>query len=75
MKLCIKKKGNSLRIRYDLEKRQNTVIANRYKELLETNISQINKDETDMTKLLSDIEKMIYSTSTTIGKFRKKNQP
>ena len=53
MKLCIKKKGNNKIIRYDLEKLRNPDIANKYNELLESKISQIIKDETDMTKLLS----------------------
>ena len=75
MKLCIKKKERNNRIRYDLEKLRNPQIANEYKEKLELVLSQINKDENNVTKIVSDIEKAIHLTAETIiGKYRRKKQ-
>ena len=76
MKLCLKKKERSNRIRYDLEKLRNPQIANEYKEKLELVLSQINKDENNVTTIVSDIEKAIHLTAETIiGKYRRKKQP
>ena len=57
MKLCLKKKERSNRIRYDLEKLRNPQIANEYKEKLELVLSQINKDENNVTKIFLILKK------------------
>ena len=76
MKLCLKKKERNNRIRYDLEKLRNPQIANEYKEKLELVLSQINKDENNVTKIVSDIEKAIHLTAETIiGKYRRRKNP
>ena len=76
MKLCLKKKERNNRIRYDLEKLRNSQIANEYKEKLELVLSQTNKDDNNVTKIVSDIEKAIHITAETIiGKYRRKKQP
>ena len=49
MKLCLRKKERNNRIRYDLENLRNPQIANEYKEKLELVLSQINKDENNVT--------------------------
>ena len=40
----LRKKGTIRRLRHDLENLRNPIIANQYKELLDTYTSQINKD-------------------------------
>ena len=75
-KLRLKKKERNNIIRYDLEKLRNPQIAKEYKEKLELLLSQINKDENNVTKIVSDIEKAIHLTAETIiGKYRRKKQP
>ena len=75
MKLYLKKKERNNRIRYYLEKLRNPQSANEYKEKLELFLSQINKDENNVTNIVSDIEKAIHITAETIiGKYRRKKQ-
>ena len=57
MKLCLKKKERSNRIRYDLEKLRNPQIANEYKDKLELVLSQINKDENNVTTMFLILKK------------------
>ena len=76
LKLCIRKRAITNRIRFDLDKLENATIVNDYKVKLDLDLSQVKINENDITETCNMVEKAILLTAEkTIGKYRKKKQP
>ena len=76
LKLCIRKRAITNRIRFDLDKLENATTVNDYKVKLNLELSQVKINENDITETCNMVEKAILLTAEkTIGKYRKKKQP
>ena len=76
MKLKLKvnrKKPNTTRIRFDINKLTNGKTADNYKVELEKQLKELDINKFDLTKSYKKIEDIIIDSATrTIGKYRKK---